>query len=806
MSSSPRDLLRTIGLRIGSLESYTDLKSLQQHHHDLIKYNSYSEPNNNNNSESVHHSNQQESSRHSFLLNDTDATNEDSLRQIHHEDSSLHQIHHNNGGDLHRQSSGEGHSISGEGQHMSGELHTSGNEDGSFDGRTDAESMHHSDILDSDSVIHHPDIGGEDVGEDLIVAAARAEGNGDGTRLLQEDVDRRMISQASSPEAMPDREGSEAVRIILQMQQQQQSSELYSTSSGPSHLHTTFLHDDLINQSEHRNSRSPEVEEAGTVLVMTSSVGGPVGASSRPPSQGGLSPGDEHGSSQSVIKHDLGSGGAPLLHYAATPITHQSTPLTPPPHDTQDLSLSIPVTSHTSHTSHSVEREVIFHTGSNAFDRYRNLNLTQAGLSTATTQSLTASSPPPPPSSVGATSSVSYYGNIISDLSEFGSPLSGIMKSRDNMYAASPGGGIGAAAATNIYLSLLNKATGGESQISDFSQNISYLSYYNNNNDGEHMDNSDKDLSHNGDDNIPILINYEKYGQHPDDYHHHHHHGHHEDNDDVNYEYHDHQAQSNEDRLSGQYSQHVASGSLSSTSVGPPPGDYYKGYAGSTREEKASRRQTASRRSGLVCSNCNTTNTSLWRRNQQGEPVCNACGLYYKLHGVARPLTMKKESIQTRKRKLKGSSKNELGGKMSKHSRQDHHTTPSTPDSALHSYTPTRSTPNIPSPSSSYHSPSSGATGHADSLVAANVLSAYSNLASAYSSANYYYDHLINIKSERLSPNSTAGGLSTHMHHQNQQSPHIMLASNQHGSHSPSPLHSHQDEAAQRPTVVSIIS
>jgi hypothetical protein len=29
-----------------------------------------------------------------------------------------------------------------------------------------------------------------------------------------------------------------------------------------------------------------------------------------------------------------------------------------------------------------------------------------------------------------------------------------------------------------------------------------------------------------------------------------------------------------------------------------------------------------------------------------GEPVCNACGLYYKLHGVNRPLAMKKDSIQ----------------------------------------------------------------------------------------------------------------------------------------------------------------
>lgn len=59
------------------------------------------------------------------------------------------------------------------------------------------------------------------------------------------------------------------------------------------------------------------------------------------------------------------------------------------------------------------------------------------------------------------------------------------------------------------------------------------------------------------------------------------------------------------------------------------------------------------RRSGLSCNNCNTTTTTLWRRNSQGEPVCNACGLYYKLHNVARPLTMKKEGIQTRKRKPK---------------------------------------------------------------------------------------------------------------------------------------------------------
>ncbi|KAK3912392.1 GATA-binding factor A [Frankliniella fusca] len=59
------------------------------------------------------------------------------------------------------------------------------------------------------------------------------------------------------------------------------------------------------------------------------------------------------------------------------------------------------------------------------------------------------------------------------------------------------------------------------------------------------------------------------------------------------------------------------------------------------------------RRTGVMCANCSTTTTTLWRRNNNGDPVCNACGLYYKLHNVNRPLTMKKDSIQQRKRKPK---------------------------------------------------------------------------------------------------------------------------------------------------------
>lgn len=39
-------------------------------------------------------------------------------------------------------------------------------------------------------------------------------------------------------------------------------------------------------------------------------------------------------------------------------------------------------------------------------------------------------------------------------------------------------------------------------------------------------------------------------------------------------------------------------------------------------------------RPGMRCTNCNTSKTTLWRRDDDGQTVCNACGLYYKLHRV----------------------------------------------------------------------------------------------------------------------------------------------------------------------------
>lgn len=50
------------------------------------------------------------------------------------------------------------------------------------------------------------------------------------------------------------------------------------------------------------------------------------------------------------------------------------------------------------------------------------------------------------------------------------------------------------------------------------------------------------------------------------------------------------------------------------------------------------------------CFNCQTTTTPLWRRDDNGNTICNACGLYYKLHNVQRPITLKRSVIKRRKR------------------------------------------------------------------------------------------------------------------------------------------------------------
>ncbi|AMD20258.1 HDL486Wp [Eremothecium sinecaudum] len=55
-------------------------------------------------------------------------------------------------------------------------------------------------------------------------------------------------------------------------------------------------------------------------------------------------------------------------------------------------------------------------------------------------------------------------------------------------------------------------------------------------------------------------------------------------------------------------------------------------------------------KASVKCSNCCTTTTPLWRRDPEGNPMCNACGLFLKLHGAMRPLSLKTDVIKKRQR------------------------------------------------------------------------------------------------------------------------------------------------------------
>lgn len=50
-----------------------------------------------------------------------------------------------------------------------------------------------------------------------------------------------------------------------------------------------------------------------------------------------------------------------------------------------------------------------------------------------------------------------------------------------------------------------------------------------------------------------------------------------------------------------------------------------------------------------ICSHCGATQTSLWRK-LEGNIVCNACGLYFKMHNRIRPQSLKKDYVRKRNR------------------------------------------------------------------------------------------------------------------------------------------------------------
>lgn len=95
------------------------------------------------------------------------------------------------------------------------------------------------------------------------------------------------------------------------------------------------------------------------------------------------------------------------------------------------------------------------------------------------------------------------------------------------------------------------------------------------------------------------------------------------------------------------------------TAVAPPPSGFNASNGTGTAAGGAGGAGGAGTPGANVeCTNCHTKTTPLWRRNPQGEPLCNACGLFLKLHGTVRPLSLKTDVIKKRQR-----GQNPLGSK-----------------------------------------------------------------------------------------------------------------------------------------------
>ncbi|EHY65962.1 hypothetical protein NEAUS04_1259 [Nematocida ausubeli] len=52
----------------------------------------------------------------------------------------------------------------------------------------------------------------------------------------------------------------------------------------------------------------------------------------------------------------------------------------------------------------------------------------------------------------------------------------------------------------------------------------------------------------------------------------------------------------------------------------------------------------------ITCENCKTNITPLWRRSETGNYLCNACGLYLKIHKKHRPVKFMSKEIKHRQR------------------------------------------------------------------------------------------------------------------------------------------------------------
>lgn len=93
----------------------------------------------------------------------------------------------------------------------------------------------------------------------------------------------------------------------------------------------------------------------------------------------------------------------------------------------------------------------------------------------------------------------------------------------------------------------------------------------------------------------------------------------------------------------------LAGHGMHSSNVSSPPESGFSSRVPS-RPGSPSLKNTDQNGTPTTCTNCYTQTTPLWRRNPEGHPLCNACGLFLKLHGVVRPLSLKTDVIKKRNR------------------------------------------------------------------------------------------------------------------------------------------------------------
>ncbi|MCO5566027.1 hypothetical protein L7F22_019702 [Adiantum nelumboides] len=90
----------------------------------------------------------------------------------------------------------------------------------------------------------------------------------------------------------------------------------------------------------------------------------------------------------------------------------------------------------------------------------------------------------------------------------------------------------------------------------------------------------------------------------------------------------------------------------------PPPKDLGSSWSSSHGHPSTSSNRNANEQQGKsdsspICSNCRTTQTPLWRRDGKGGLLCNACGLFAKVKGRPRPVSLKTDVIKPRARRVK---------------------------------------------------------------------------------------------------------------------------------------------------------